>query len=105
MVRYPNNAVLRLLTPQSTCRRLDIFPVKVTQDAIYVDVTSSSRARITRGGADSSAGRDNVYAIEPRSYLQGQNPAGMYLPEKARLCLKHARAGRFLSWQRHRVCH
>lgn len=75
---YPNNAVLRLLTPQSTCRRLDIFPVKVTQDAIYVDVTSSSRARITRGGADSSVGRDNVYAIEPRSYIQGQNPADPY---------------------------
>lgn len=75
---YPNNVVLRLLTPQDTCRPLDIYPVKLTQDAIYVDVgaAASSRAyQSTRGGADSSAERNNVYALQPRSYIQGQDPS------------------------------
>ena len=77
--RYPNNFVLRLLTPQDTCRPLDIYPVKLTQDAIYVDVgrAASSRAyQSTKGGADSSAERNNVYALQPRSYIQGQDPSG-----------------------------
>ncbi|DBB10072.1 TPA: hypothetical protein ACH3X3_001662 [Trebouxia sp. C0006] len=75
---YPNNFVLRLLTPQDTCRPLDIYPVKLTQDAIYVDVgaAASSRAyQSTRGGADSSAERNNVYALQPKSYIQGQDPS------------------------------
>lgn len=75
---YPNNFVLRLLTPQDTCRPLDIYPVKLTQDAIYIDVgaAASSRAyQSTRGGADSSAERNNVYALQPRSYIQGQDPS------------------------------
>lgn len=28
---YPNNPVLRMLTPQDTCRKLQIYPVKLTQ--------------------------------------------------------------------------
>ncbi|KAL3159760.1 hypothetical protein ABBQ38_010166 [Trebouxia sp. C0009 RCD-2024] len=75
---YPNNFVLRLLTPQDTCRPLDIYPVKLTQDAIYVDVgaAASSRAyQTTRGGADSSIERNNVYALQPKSYIQGQDPS------------------------------
>lgn len=79
--RYPNNVVLRLLTPQDTCRPLDIYPVKLTQDAIYVDVgaAASSRAyQSTRGGADSSVERNNVYALQPRSYIQGQDPSGIF---------------------------
>ena len=77
--RYPNNFVLRLLTPQDTCRPLDIYPIKLTQDAIYVDVgaAASSRAyQTTRGGADSSIERNNVYALQPKSYIQGQDPSG-----------------------------
>ena len=71
--------MLRLLTPQDTCRPLDIYPVKLTQDAIYVDVgaAASSRAyQSTRGGADSSIERNNVYALQPKSYIQGQDPSG-----------------------------
>lgn len=71
--------MLRLLTPQDTCRPLDIYPVKLTQDAIYVDVgaAASSRAyQTTRGGADSSIERNNVYALQPKSYIQGQDPSG-----------------------------
>ena len=77
--RYPNNFVLRLLTPQDTCIPLDIYPIKLTQDAIYVDVgaAASSRAyQTTRGGADSSIERNNVYALQPKSYIQGQDPSG-----------------------------
>lgn len=77
--RYPNNVVLRLLTPQDTCRPLDIYPVKLTQDAIYVDVGSAASSRAyqtTRGGADSSIERNNVYALQPKSYIQGQDPSG-----------------------------
>jgi len=29
--RYPNNPVLRILTPRDTCRNLAIYPVKLTQ--------------------------------------------------------------------------
>ncbi len=56
--------------------------MKLTQDAIYVDVgaAASSRAyQSTRGGADSSAERNNVYALQPKSYIQGQDPSGWYL--------------------------
>jgi nitrite reductase/ring-hydroxylating ferredoxin subunit len=28
---YPNNPVLRALTPQDTCRTMDIYPVRLTQ--------------------------------------------------------------------------
>jgi len=28
---YPNNPVLRALTPQNTCRKMDTYPVKLTQ--------------------------------------------------------------------------
>ena len=36
---YPNNPVLRMLTPPSTCRPLEIYPVHLGQDAISVDVS------------------------------------------------------------------
>ena len=32
---YPNNPVLRALTPQDTCRNLQIYPVKLTQVGGY----------------------------------------------------------------------
>jgi hypothetical protein len=28
---YPNNPVLRALTPSNTCRNMDVYPVKLTQ--------------------------------------------------------------------------
>ncbi len=37
--RYPNNPVLRLLTPSDTCRPLEIYPVHLGQDAISVNVS------------------------------------------------------------------
>ncbi len=32
--RYPNNPVLKILTPRDTCRNLQIYPVKLTQVSI-----------------------------------------------------------------------
>jgi nitrite reductase/ring-hydroxylating ferredoxin subunit len=28
---YPNNPVLRALTPSNTCRTMDVYPIKLTQ--------------------------------------------------------------------------
>ena len=75
--RYPNNPVLKVLTPQSTCRNLDIFPVKLTQEAISVDVSGVSDTAFVpqgKGGADSSIDLNNVFAEENRPYYEGQNP-------------------------------
>jgi len=43
--RYPSNPVLRLITPQETCRNLDVYPVKLTQDAILIDVEGAANTR------------------------------------------------------------
>lgn len=32
---YPNNPVLRVLTPQDTCRPMDVYPVKLTQVCMW----------------------------------------------------------------------
>jgi hypothetical protein len=55
-------------------RPLTVYPVKLTQDAILVDSTAGgARARagggLGRGGADSSIDRNNVYAVQPRTYV------------------------------------
>jgi len=76
---YPNNPVLRVLTPSDTCRPLDIYPVKMTQDAIQVDIADASTTRSyasTRGGSDTSIDKNNVYALQPKSYLQGTEAPG-----------------------------
>ena len=44
--RYPNNGLLRAITPQSLCRNLDVYPVKLTKDAISVDVSGNSRNQV-----------------------------------------------------------
>ena len=77
--RYPNNPVLRVLTPSDTCRPLDIYPVKMTQEAIQVDIADASTTRSyasTRGGSDTSIDKNNVYALQPKSYLQGTEAPG-----------------------------
>mmetsp|Transcript_15848 Transcript_15848/g.45361 ORF Transcript_15848/g.45361 Transcript_15848/m.45361 type:complete len:250 (+) Transcript_15848:91-840(+) len=71
---YPNNPVLRMLTPQDTCRKLEIYPVKLEQDAISVDVSGSVKAntsQMTKGGSDTSLENNNVYGLEPRMYVEG----------------------------------
>lgn len=71
---YPNNAVLRLLTPASTCRPMEIYPVKLTQDAISVNVTGAASrgqaSNLTKGGSDTSLENNNVYGLEPKVYVE-----------------------------------
>lgn len=72
---YPNNPVLRMLTPSSTCRSMEIYPVKLEQDAISVDVsgsvTTGTNAATTKGGSDTSLENNNVYGLEPKIYVEG----------------------------------
>ncbi|KAF8062044.1 OVA1 [Scenedesmus sp. PABB004] len=73
---YPGNPVLRALTPQDTCRPLDIYPVKLTQEALYVDVSNKRvRAYSDRGGAGTSLENNNVFTVQPTVYFEGMDPA------------------------------
>lgn len=71
--RYPKNPVLRLLTPQDTARNMIVYPVKLESDAILVNVGSSTGASLagTRGGAGTSSAGNNIYALQPQTYVQG----------------------------------
>ena len=54
--------------------RVQIFPVKLTQDNIMVNVNSSaSRIANMRGGADTSLENNNVFAVQPSVYTQGSD--------------------------------
>jgi len=71
---YPNNPVLRMLTPQSTCKPMEIYPVKLEQDAISVDVSGmvqTGAGSATKGGSDTSLENNNVYGLEPKMYVEG----------------------------------
>ncbi|KAG2429409.1 hypothetical protein HYH02_014064 [Chlamydomonas schloesseri] len=74
---YPNNPVLRTLTPSQFCRPLEIYPVKLTQEAISVDVSDSrynTAAAYGRGGAGTSAENNNVFTVQPTVYFEGMDP-------------------------------
>jgi len=72
---YPNNPFLAVLTPRNQCRPLEIYPVKLAQDAIYVDISKSTFARaINRGGSDSSLENNNVFSVQPTVYFEGMDP-------------------------------
>lgn len=74
---YPNNPVLRMLTPQNTCRSLEVYPVKLTQELIEVDVSGSVYgARSTKGGSNTSLENNNVYGLEPKMYVESGEEAG-----------------------------
>ena len=71
--------MLRAITPKDTVRAMDIFPVKLTQDAILVDVSGAATTKFQgagRGGADTSIDANNVFALQPRTYLEGSGPDG-----------------------------
>merc|ERR1711879_247094 len=75
---YPNNPVLRALTPKETCRPMEVYPVKLTQEAVMVDVANGSQGGVsavrTKGGSDTSLENNNVFGVEPPVYLQGTDP-------------------------------
>lgn len=74
---YPNNPVLRALTPLETGRRMDVYPVKLTQQAISVDVSGSKSVatRQDRGGAGTSLENNNVFTVQPNVYFEGMDPS------------------------------
>ena len=79
--RYPTNPVLRAITPKDTVRSMDIYPVKLTQDAIMVDVSGAATTKFQgagRGGSDTSIDANNVFALQPRTYLEGSGPDGAH---------------------------
>ena len=79
---YPNNPVLAQLTPKSTARDMEIFPVALAGGAVCVDPSAGSlRSRgITysiktmKGGFGTSAEDNNVFGVEPAMYLEGTEP-------------------------------
>lgn len=75
---YPNNPVLRILTPQDLCRNLEIYPVQLTQEAVSIDTSDYAIGAATRGGSDTALERNNVYGLEPRVYVQGTDLADPY---------------------------
>lgn len=81
---YPNNLMLAKLTP--VCRPMDTFPVTVAGEAVYVQVPVGDDGVVrtgTTGGKGTSAEEDNVYGIEPKMYLEGEDPmTGSALDER-----------------------
>lgn len=79
---YPNNPVLAQLTPKSTARDMEIFPVALAGGAVYVNPNEGSLRRrgITysiktmKGGFGTSAEDNNVFGVEPTMYLEGTEP-------------------------------
>lgn len=70
---YPNNPVLRFLTPKEYCRPLNVYPVLIDQETIFVDITTGT-TKNAKGGAGTSMEENNIYGIEPKVYLEGTNP-------------------------------
>ena len=69
--------MLRALTPAATCRRLEIYPVRIAGDAMSVDTSSArmgARARSGRGGAGTSLEDNNIFTVQPTVYFEGQDP-------------------------------
>jgi nitrite reductase/ring-hydroxylating ferredoxin subunit len=74
---YPDNPVLRRLTPQDTCRPMEVFPVEVRDDGIYIDAKNGSLgpdfvAPIGLGGSNTSLENNNVFAVETPIYVAGE---------------------------------
>ena len=54
-----------------------IYPVKLAQEAIYVDVSDSRYNNAVtrgRGGAGTSAENNNVFTVQPTVYFEGMDP-------------------------------
>ena len=70
--------MLQKLTPIETCRPMEVFPVLVRPDGVYVDIKNGSLgpdfvAPVGMGGSNTSLENNNVYAVEPMMYVQGEN--------------------------------
>eukprot|EP00210_Caulerpa_lentillifera_P003928 g3749.t1 len=69
---YPNNFVLKTLIPKDTCRPLEVYPVKLTDDGIYISFKGGSQGGVgamkSKGGANTSLEDNNVFGLEPKMY-------------------------------------
>lgn len=56
---------------------MDVFPVKLTQEAISVDVSAAAKvtsAPTGKGGFGSSIDNNNVFSVDSKPYYEGQDP-------------------------------
>ncbi len=61
---------------------MDVYPVKLTQEAISVNVSGAARTVSSpsgKGGADSSVDNNNVFSDDSRPYYEGQDPLSKLL--------------------------
>lgn len=69
----PGNPVLRFLTPAP--RNAETFPVKTEEDMVYVysrgSLGTPPPSLNTKGGVGTSAEEANVFAIQPKVYVEG----------------------------------
>lgn len=78
---YPNNPIMKALISADTCRKLEMFPVKLTQQAILVDTSKAQFNTFTdKGGADTSLEGNNVFAVQPKLYYEGADEVPDLLP-------------------------
>eukprot|EP01023_Acetabularia_acetabulum_P053964 TRINITY_DN605_c2_g1_i2.p2 TRINITY_DN605_c2_g1~~TRINITY_DN605_c2_g1_i2.p2 ORF type:complete len:351 (-),score=53.35 TRINITY_DN605_c2_g1_i2:268-1320(-) len=74
---YPDNFVLRTLTPSSTVRPLEIYPNQVVEDTIYVNVSQGTLGGVmnpvTTGGTATSSEQNNVFGLQPQVYVEGSD--------------------------------
>jgi nitrite reductase/ring-hydroxylating ferredoxin subunit len=70
---YPNNPVLRILSPKEICGPLLVYPVQIKEGTIFVDLTIGEVLGNSKGGGKTSLD-SNIYSIEPKVYLEGTDP-------------------------------
>lgn len=94
---YPNNPVLRALTPADLCRPLDVYDVKLTQDALYVNVDGKRvRTYMDRGGAGALSAALSSQCLAWQQHLLG---AGGVIVCKDTTCTGGDRVqGYYLHW-------
>ena len=76
---YPDNPFLKKLTPIETCRPMEVFPVLVRSDGVYVDVKNGSLgpdfvAPVGMGGSNTSLENNNVKPQTPNFKPRTLNP-------------------------------
>ena len=75
---YPNNPVLRFLIPTDSCRPLEIYPVRVLGDKVYVSFRKGTQGgvqtMVNKGGVNTSLEGNNVFYQEPKMYVEGSSP-------------------------------
>lgn len=62
-----------MITPKETCRPLELYPVKITNNEISVSFGGGTlggvESRNTKGGVNTSLENDNVFFMEPKVYI------------------------------------